>query len=107
MPQQTLLPDNPPMTRLTLEITDRTPDLVDGVNVTVRVAVGQEPLRTVAVASLHGRMSEYLNTLVEEVTSAWHYEGSPRDVARTVASVVKVARKHARAHDRQGELPLV
>lgn len=104
MPQQTLLPGNPPMTKVTLEITDRTPELVDGCQVIVRVQTAGGILTTVAALRLEGRQSDYLDTLVTEVVSAWHYGEGPRDVATAAASVHKVARRHARAHDRQGAL---
>lgn len=55
--------------------------------------------KTVALERWSGYMIDMVATASEDVASAFFF-GEARDVARAVASNTKVARAHARRHDR-------
>lgn len=95
MPQQSLLNDHPAMTRLELRIKSfphtKHPDQVD---IEIRCAVGSEAVKTRYVCSLTHNERDYLNTMVTEVTMAYMYGETPRDLCVAAASVRKLARFH-------------
>lgn len=99
MPQQSLLPDHPPMTAFSVTIRSyphtKFPDQVD---VSIQVAVGENPLKTRTVITLQGVECDFLNTLVSEAASAYMYGEKPRDVASAALAVRQQARAHGEAH---------
>lgn len=100
MPQQSLLPDQyPPMTSLTLEVRSwpHTPE-PDQIFVGVRVGVGGKNPKTRASITMTGVERDYLNTLFEDVTTAYMWGETTRDVVRAVGRVTKLAKAHARSH---------
>lgn len=100
MPQQSLLPDHPAMTALRVDIRSwpRTAQ-PDTVEVTTAVAIGSEPLKARSVVALVGLQRDYLDTLVETAVSTFMYGERPKDVARAIADVHRLARLHAQQHE--------
>lgn len=70
----------------------------DQVYVDVACSTGSGPLKTRASVTFTDLERDYLNTLVEDVVSTYMYGETPRDLARSVASVAKLARAHQRKH---------
>lgn len=99
MPQQSLLPDHPAMTQFAIVIRSfphtKFPDQVD---ISVQVAVGDNPLKTRTVITLQGVECDFLDTLVTEATSAYMYGAKPQEVARAALDVRKQAREHGHSH---------
>lgn len=61
----------------------------------------REVWRTVHVSSWEGAMLDYADTLASEAMSAFLF-GQRRDLARAAGHTHKLARAHARTHDRSG-----
>lgn len=100
MPQQSLLPDYPPMTGLRVDFEDGSVTFSDAIKVSVRVGHrGNEPT-TIWAAEFTGVENDYLETLVTEVTRAWLFSPSWTDVSRAATRVLRDARRHRRKHDR-------
>jgi len=70
----------------------------DEVDISVQIAVGDEPLKTRQVATLRGVECDYLNTIVGEIASSYMYGERPKDVSRAFVDVVRLAREHGAAH---------
>lgn len=102
MAQLSMDPARAPMASLVIEIRDHCVELDDRTGVLVKVGLGLEPPTSVTHVDLRGRENDYLDTLVQSIVEAWHYREEPRDVARAAQAVATQARRHARAHDRQG-----
>lgn len=99
MPQQSLLPDMPAMTSLSIEIRSypHTP-YPDEVDIEVSIGTGGKPRKTVWAGRWRGYECDYLNTLVEDVASTYMYGETRKDVKSTCAGVAKLARRHATDH---------
>lgn len=104
MAQLSMDPNRPPMVSLIIEVRDHSYEGVDRTGVLVKVGTGFSDPSSVASATLEGRMTDYLDTLIEDAVNAWHFQEEPRDVTRAVTKAVSLARRHARAHERQGTL---
>lgn len=99
MPQQSLLPDHPAMTALTLKVESwpRT-EHPDEVRINVQVATGEGDPSTVTVVVLQGVECDFVNTVVEDATTAYMYGERPKDVRRSVNDVWRLARAHGARH---------
>lgn len=98
MPQQSLIPDYPPMTSFAVVIKSYPHTMhPDEVIVAVKVGVGSvaEP-KTRWMVTLPGVQRDYLNTLVESAAMTYMYGETPRDVVKACAAVHKLARQHER-----------
>lgn len=99
MPQQSILPDYPPMTAFAVQIRSfphtAYPDQVD---VAIQVGTGESQLKTRQVVTLRGVECDFLDTLVTECTSAYMYGETPQDVAKAASAVKSQARAHGAMH---------
>jgi hypothetical protein len=98
MPQQSLLPEYPPMTSLRITIRQLEPHQGEGHQILVAGAVRGGEVKTRWACTVYGVEADYLNTLVSEATSAWQHEETFRDVVRACAATHKLARAHGRTH---------
>lgn len=96
MPQQSILPDHPPMTGLTIELRAPVPGERDCTDVWVAVGYGHRSPSTVWIAGFPGVEADYLDTVVTAATTAYLYGETGRDVAKACADVKKMSRMHAR-----------
>lgn len=71
----------------------------DEVTVSVRVGSGAKSPSTVYVCSLRGAQRDYLDTMADAALSTFMYGEKARDVARSCADVLKLARVHAASHE--------
>ena len=97
MPQNRMFDDQPPTRGLMIILNDLTLDLLDGLDVRVRTIDTTGRPTTRAAVRLHGVEVDYLDTLVSTVATAFMY-GPADELAREVAAVHKLARKHRRSH---------
>jgi len=72
-----------------------TPD-PEQVVIWVQVGIGSKEAKTRQVVQLQGVERDFLNTLVEEITSTFMYGETPRDVVRAASAVKTLAKRHAR-----------
>lgn len=95
MPQQSLLDEYPPMTRLKIEVESypATP-YPDQVCIIVGVATGSGDVKTRWVNYLQGVGRDYLDTLIETITMTFMYGERPVDVARAAQDVHRLSKKH-------------
>lgn len=91
--------DHPTMTTLTLHLEAPTPGGLEATRVRVVIGTSKQPPTTHCIIDLEGSMTDFLGTLVEEVTLAWAYGERPKDVAKTAEVVRKQARAHAAQYD--------
>ena len=99
MPQQSLLPDHPPMTGLRLEFRAPEPGVRDATEVWIAVRRKGGEWTTYTVLTLPGIEADLLLTLASETVSAWAYGERPKDVRSAAAAVKKQAKAHAAAHE--------
>lgn len=97
MPQQQLLPDGPVIVGLRITLIDRTNNLEDALDFQVETIDHRGDRRTIAVRSLEGVMVDYLDTMMTTIVTSWLY-GPPKEIPREIASVMRLARAHLRAH---------
>lgn len=99
MPQQSLLPDHPAMTRLNL-LVESWPHtkFPDHVRLTVQIGEGTGDPASAIVVVLQGVEADFLNTIVEDAVSAYMYGEKPRDVRQAVNDVWRLARAHGASH---------
>lgn len=67
--------------------------------VRVRAATGHGDLVTIWSAGLYGVETDFLGTLVNEVTLSWAYGERIRDVILAATGVLRQARGHRRRHE--------
>lgn len=70
-------------------------------NCVVRMKVGESKWKTVHASQWSGYMLDFAQTFATEVHSAYFF-GDDRDVVRSAAHTTKMARAHARRHQRVG-----
>lgn len=99
MPQDSIFPSDPRSTGLRLTIRAIPVEGGWADNVTVEVELDNNRWTTVYGQRWSGLMLDLYTTLAEDVVSSYLYE-TPRDVGRSAVSVAKMARAHARRHDR-------
>lgn len=99
MPQHQLLPDEPPVRGLVLQLTDLSLDLIDGLDLVARTVDHKGDSKTRAAVRLYGVEVDYADTLVTTILSTWLY-GVSSDIQKQAAAVHKLARKHRAAHGR-------
>lgn len=97
MPQWNLLQPGDDPIGFRVEWVDRTPDLIDGFDVTVYMRRRDGDWTAVVSQRWSGLMLDFACTFTTDVTSAWLW-GDRRDVVRAAASVERAARVHAREH---------
>lgn len=95
MPQQSILPEFPAMTSLSIRV-DSFPltATADTVRVTVQVGVGGGDPASTIVPVLLGTEADYLATIISEATSAFMYGETVSDVRRAVKDAWGQARVH-------------
>lgn len=100
MPQLNLLDARESMTAVSVTIFQPEPGTFStDLEVRVSVAKGHGDPFTVWAAGLTGIESDFLQTLVSEVVTAWAYGERPRDVVLAAQAVRKQAREHKAAHE--------
>jgi len=101
MPQTSMFPSVvPEMGRLTL-ITETWPltTQADEYVITAKIDLSGRLVPSIMVWTLTGSQRDYYATLVSEVTSAWRWGETPREVWRAGNDIVRIARQHARSAD--------
>lgn len=98
MPQQSLLED----TMGTMEISLRPPDHMEGrehLEILVSVGYKRRPPSTILATQFVGIETDYLDTFLAAVVMTWAYGERPSDVRKAGTDVMRLARKHRRAHE--------
>lgn len=93
MPQDTLLPDDPRLTGLSIEWKEVIDAKGPRWRCTIRVYEWPGDPATVHVSDWEGVMLDYVATLSSEVASAFMFD-SRREVPRAAAGILRLARRH-------------
>lgn len=98
MPQQSLLPNHPPMTALRVEFRYPPPGSANGhLQVWVAAETGHGEMKSVWVGQLPDLQADLAMTMAEDLTATFLFGETRRDLARTAAGVKRAAQAHEAA----------
>lgn len=101
MPQHDLFGETPQLVRLIITMDDHTLQfLEDATTVTFEAVDVRDGRHWLARAMLPGVAQDLLWTLLERASVAFRY-GTPADLRLAVSQVMKEAREHVKAHERE------
>lgn len=99
MPQDQLLQDSPRYDGVQITFTEVPLDGGQTWNFVVKRKAWAGHWETVHASRVGGYMVDFVTTYASEAVSAFFF-GDDRDLSRTLAGVARLARRHARRHER-------